>query len=113
MAVRDGRGAGLALSVAGAGLAVIVALQAVPNRHSIEGDLTSRSTNALRAAGLSTVDVSFVGRDGTVRTHSRADAERALAIVRAQDGVRVVTAQVTPGAPASAPTATPTPTPTP
>ena len=121
MAVRAGRRAALPLTVAGVGLAVIVALQGIPNRHSIEGDLTGRSATALRAAGLSTVDVSFVGRDGTVRAHSPADADRALAIVRAQDGGRVVTAQViidTPApvetpSPPPAPSPTPSPTPAP
>jgi outer membrane protein OmpA-like peptidoglycan-associated protein len=76
------------------GLLAIVLAQTIPNRHSIEEDLTSRSERALRGAGLSTVDVEFVGRDGTVYADSEADAGRALAIVRAQEGVRVARAEV-------------------
>jgi OmpA-OmpF porin, OOP family len=76
--------------VALAGLAAIAVVQCVPNRHSMENDLTRRSANALRAGGMSNVEVSFVGRDGTVRVHSPADGARALAVVRAQRGVRVV-----------------------
>jgi outer membrane protein OmpA-like peptidoglycan-associated protein len=106
--------------VAVLGFTAIYVAQDVPNRHRIEADLTGRSTTALRGAGLSTVDVRFVGRDGTVRAHSRADADRALAIVRAQDGVRVADAIVigapTPvpspsASPAPSPSATPSPAP--
>jgi outer membrane protein OmpA-like peptidoglycan-associated protein len=78
------------------GFAILLTLQSIPNRHGIEANLTDRSTRALRAAGLSTVDVSFTGRDGTVRAHSKDEADRALAIVRAQDGVRVASAQILP-----------------
>jgi outer membrane protein OmpA-like peptidoglycan-associated protein len=91
-----------------AGFGLLFVLQGIPNRHAIEADLTSRSTQALRSAGLSTVDVSFVGRDGTVRARTAADADRALAIIRAQDGVRVASAQIL-----STPTAQPTPAPSP
>jgi outer membrane protein OmpA-like peptidoglycan-associated protein len=80
--------------VAIVGLLAIVLAQSIPNRHSIENDLTSRSERALRGAGLSTVDVEFVGRDATVYADSEADAGRALAIVRAQEGVRVARAEV-------------------
>jgi outer membrane protein OmpA-like peptidoglycan-associated protein len=106
------RGIALPVAVGVAGFAVLFALQSVPNRHAIEADLTTRSTHALRAAGLSTVDVSFVGRDGTVRARTAADADRALTIVRAQTGVRVASALVTPLPTATEPPS-PTPTPTP
>lgn len=76
--------------VALVGLAVIAAVQCVPNRHSMERDLTERSTRALRAGGLSDVEVHFVGRDGTVRLHSADDRAWALRVVRAQRGVRAV-----------------------
>jgi Outer membrane protein and related peptidoglycan-associated (lipo)proteins len=102
-----GRGA-LAVGVGVAGFVVLFVLQGIPNRHSIEADLTGRSTKALRAAGLSTVDVSFVGRDGTVRARTAADASRALVIVRAQEGVRVASAIVLPG-PQTAPVPSPSP----
>jgi outer membrane protein OmpA-like peptidoglycan-associated protein len=90
-------GALLPLVVAVLGLVVIGLLQSIPNRHAIEADLTDRSVHALQGAGLSTVDVSFVGRDGTVRAHSASDADRAAAIVRAVEGVRVVVTQVVAG----------------
>jgi outer membrane protein OmpA-like peptidoglycan-associated protein len=105
----------IAAGVAVAGFAVLFLLQGIPNRHAIEADLTGRSTRALHDAGLSTVDVSFVGRDGTVVAHSQADADRALAIVRAQEGVRVASARVvgTPTQPSPTPTELPQPSPSP
>jgi outer membrane protein OmpA-like peptidoglycan-associated protein len=110
----------LAAGVGIAGFVVLFILQGIPNRHAIEADLTDRSTRALRAAGLSTVDVSFVGRDGTVRARTAADAHRALAIVRAQEGVRVADAIVAPAqssspapSPSPSPSASPSPSPTP
>jgi outer membrane protein OmpA-like peptidoglycan-associated protein len=96
----------LAVLVAILGLAAIGVWQSVPNRHSMEHDLSGRSSRALRAAGLSNVDVSFTGRDGTVTVRSAADRDRAAAIVEQQDGVRVVTVRVLGG---GQPTATPSP----
>jgi outer membrane protein OmpA-like peptidoglycan-associated protein len=90
-------GALLPLVVAVPGLVVIGLLQSIPNRHSVEADLTDRSVHALQGAGLSTVDVSFTGRDGTLRAHSAADADRAVAVVRAVEGIRVVVAEVVSG----------------
>jgi outer membrane protein OmpA-like peptidoglycan-associated protein len=116
---RRRRGAWLPLGVAVLGLVVIGLLQSIPNRHTIEADLTNRSVHALRDAGLSTVDVSFTGRDGTVRAHSADDANRAAAIVRDVDGVRVVVTEVVPAnneptpAPSPAPSAAPSPSPSP
>lgn len=89
------RGAGLPV-VAG-GLVVLMLLQSIPNRHAMEDDLTRRCERALRAAGASTVEVRFTGRDGVVRVRSQADADRAQAVVRAQPGVRVARAEVVPG----------------
>jgi len=103
----------LAAGVGVAGFVVLFVLQGIPNRHAIEADLTGRSSRALQAAGLSTVDVSFVGRDGTVRARTAADADRALTIVRAQEGVRVATAIVLPTTPAPSPSAAPSPAPSP
>lgn len=94
------------LVVAVLGLAAITVAQAAPNRHAMEEDLTGRSEQELRAAGLSDVEVSFTGRDGSLKVGSAADAERALAIVRAVQGVRVADATVPPVAtpsPAAAP----------
>jgi outer membrane protein OmpA-like peptidoglycan-associated protein len=86
----------VALAVAVAGLVVLGLVQSIPNRHGMENDLTARSLRALRDAGLTGVEVSFVGRDGTVRVHSPADAGRALSIVEGQTGVRVATVEVIP-----------------
>lgn len=78
------------------GLLVIGVAQGVPNRHSIERSLTSRSTRALQAAGLP-AEVTFTGRDGVVRV-AAADADQARKIVLTQEGVRVVHV-VTPAGP--------------
>jgi len=94
------------------GFAVLMVLQDVPNRHGIEGNLTDRSTRALDRAGLSTVEVSFTGRDGTVRVHSQAEADRALAVVRGLDGVRVVHAVIVSN-PVRSPNPAPSPSPSP
>ncbi len=94
---RRSGGALLPLAVAVLGLVVIGLLQSIPNRHGIEADLTDRSVHALRGAGLSTVDVSFTGRDGRLRARSAADADKAVAVVRAVEGVRVVVGQVVSG----------------
>jgi outer membrane protein OmpA-like peptidoglycan-associated protein len=85
----------LAAVAAVVGLAGLTVGQDIPFRHSVEHDLTNRSTQALRAAGLSDVDISFTGRDGTVRVGSDAEADRALGVVRGVDGVRVARAVVT------------------
>ena len=81
------------------GLAAISLGQDVSNRHGIEGDLGERSRHALQAAGIEGAQVSFVGRDGTVRVASAADGDRALSIVRGVNGVRVARVEV-PGGPA-------------
>src|SRR5688572_8896956 len=84
----------LGLAVAAVGLAGIVTAQHLPVRHTVQDDLTARSEQALSAAGLSAVEVGFIGRDGTLKAGSAADADRALAIVRGLEGVRVVEAEV-------------------
>jgi outer membrane protein OmpA-like peptidoglycan-associated protein len=80
-----------AIAVGAVGLVAIMIGQGVPNRHGIEGDLTARSADALRQAGLSGAQVDFTGRDGTIRVTTAADVDRARDIVRAQRGVRVAT----------------------
>jgi len=97
------------------GLAAISVGQDVPNRHGIEGDLGARSLYALQAAGIQGAQVSFVGRDGTVRVALAADGDRALSIVRGIDGVRVARVVVPAGpepSPSENPTAAQSPTPT-
>jgi outer membrane protein OmpA-like peptidoglycan-associated protein len=84
------------------GLLAVGAVQQFPIRDRMEDDLTSRSVQALRAAGLSTVDVSFTGRDGSLVAGSAVDAERAVAIVRGLEGVRTVSGSA-PSVPAPVP----------
>jgi outer membrane protein OmpA-like peptidoglycan-associated protein len=93
----------LAVAVAVLGLTVLALVQGLPNRRAMERDLTTRSERALRSAGFTDVEVRFAGRDGTVRLPSTADVDRALAVVRAQEGVRVAAADVLPPPPAPVP----------
>jgi outer membrane protein OmpA-like peptidoglycan-associated protein len=115
MADRRVRNPLIPVVVGGVGLIAIMLGQSVPNRHSVEDDLRTRSASALEAAGID-ADVRFVGRDGTVRV-AAADGDRALEIVRSVEGVRVARVEVldvvaTPS-PSSSPTPAATPTPTP
>lgn len=84
---------GLALIVALAGLALIGIAQAIPNRHSIEDNLTRRSTTALEAADIRGVQVRFVGRDGSLVVPTDGEVEKAREVVAALAGVRVVSAR--------------------
>ncbi len=101
-------GVAVPVLVAVLGLVLLTAAQTTANRHGIEDNLTDRSRHALADAGLSTVDVHFTGRDGRLHAHTRDEANRALAIVRALDGVRAADAEIDPAAPAPAPTQPPT-----
>lgn len=93
-------GALVPILVAVVGLALIVVGQVVPNRHGMEDNLTDRSRQALATAGLGDVQVSFTGRDGTLHAHTQDEADRALAIMRDLDGVRVASAVVDAAPPA-------------
>jgi hypothetical protein len=96
------------------GLALIGIGQTGPNRHAIEDDLTNRSTEALRSAGLGGISVSFSGRDADLTgTGSRQVVDRALAVVRDVQGVRVAEGRVTGVVPAAAAPADPASTPEP
>lgn len=80
----------------GAGVLGLVAIglaQSIPNRHSMEDDLTRRSSVALEQAGISGTQVRFAGRDGSVVVPSAGDVERAREVVAALEGVRVVSVQ--------------------
>ena len=91
----------LPVTVAAVGLATLGVVQALPNRHAVQSQLTDRSTRALTAAGITDARVRFDGRDATVRVRSAGDRDRALAIVRSQQGVRVahvIVDHATPGA---------------
>jgi OOP family OmpA-OmpF porin len=114
----------LPITVAAVGLAGIFVAEDLPKRHSIESQLTDRSTVALNQAGLMDVAVRFTGRDGTVSVLSADQADRARQIVAGQEGVRIARVEVVsalPGtthvvvapSPSASPEPTPTPTPTP
>src|SRR4051794_38709323 len=111
---RRGRGLLLPVVVALVGLVAIGVAENAPRRHGIEGNLTSRSAAALRAAGIDG-RVEFTGRDGTVYLPAGADPQRALDIVLGVDGVRDARV-VRPDADAPGPSVTlsisPEPTPT-
>jgi hypothetical protein len=106
------------LSVGIVGLALIGIGQAVPNRHSIENDLTTKSTKALHDADLVGLTVSFSGRDATISGAGQAEvAQRAEGVVKDVKGVRAAKAELAGGggaaAAAPAPSQTPTPVETP
>jgi outer membrane protein OmpA-like peptidoglycan-associated protein len=88
-----------------AGLLVIGLVQNTGNRHSIEDNLTHRSSAALRQAGITTTQVRFTGRDGTVAVASADDVAKAREVVGGLEGVRVVEAHG-PGGPKRTPSIT-------
>jgi outer membrane protein OmpA-like peptidoglycan-associated protein len=94
-----GRQLALPVTVATVGLATLGVVQALPNRNAVQSQLTDRSTRALSAGGITGAQVQFDGRDATVHVRSAGDRDRALAIVRSQQGVRVAHVIVDRGAP--------------
>lgn len=78
------------IAIGAVGLLAIGLAQSIPNRHSMEDNLTRRSTAALEQAGITGTQVKFVGRDGTLEVTSAADVERARQVVAGLEGVRVV-----------------------
>jgi outer membrane protein OmpA-like peptidoglycan-associated protein len=78
------------IAVGAVGLVVIGLFQNIGNRHSMEDNLTSRSSQALAAAGINGTQVSFTGRDGSVVVASASDVDKARRIVADLEGVRVV-----------------------
>lgn len=78
------------IGVGVAGLLVIGLVQNIGNRHSMEDNLTRRSSTALERAGITGTQVRFAGRDGSVVVTSTADVARAREIVGGLEGVRVV-----------------------
>ncbi len=88
------------------GLAVLGFGQGVANRHATEDDLTSRSTKALKSAGLKGLSVSFSGRDATISGAPTAEQSRnAEDVVDRVDGVQAVQAITEPSAAAASSTA--------
>jgi outer membrane protein OmpA-like peptidoglycan-associated protein len=80
----------LGIAVGVAGLLVIGLVQSIGNRHSIEDNLTRRSSQALEQAGITGMQVRFTGRDGSVVVTSAADVAKAREVVGGLEGVRVV-----------------------
>jgi outer membrane protein OmpA-like peptidoglycan-associated protein len=101
-----GRKLAVPVAVAAVGLASLGVVQMLPNRQAVQGQLADRSTRALSAAGIADARVQFDGRDATVHVRSVDDRDRALAIVRSQQGVRVARAVVDRTAAHTAPTNT-------
>jgi outer membrane protein OmpA-like peptidoglycan-associated protein len=89
---RRRRRAALPVAVGVLGLTALGLVQELPLRHGIEQNLTDRSSQALRAAGVDGgIDVRFEGRDGTITGTVTSPAERDSAVnaVRHVQGVRV------------------------
>lgn len=74
---------------------------------AISGDLASRSQSALQAAGLTGGEVTFRGRDATLRGFPADRTNQAEDVVRGVDGVRVVTVAAPDSTPAAAPPSVP------
>ncbi|MFI5916333.1 OmpA family protein [Dactylosporangium sp. NPDC051541] len=83
------------IGVAVVGLLALAVATEVPHRHSIEDNLTDRTKVALTNAGID-ADVTFVGRDGTVKVGSADEKDKARDVTLAIDGVRVVEVQAPP-----------------
>jgi outer membrane protein OmpA-like peptidoglycan-associated protein len=97
------------------GLLVTAALTGVATWQAadgIESDLTSRSQAALAGAGLGGGQVTFDGRDGTLRGFPADKAQQAADTVRGVDGVRLATVEAG-SFPAPPPSITPVPPGTP
>jgi BON domain-containing protein len=96
-------------SVGVIGLALIGLGQTIPNRHAIQDDLTSRSTEALKSADLVGLSVSFSGRDATITGSGNAgEADQAEDVVSTVEGVRVARAEL--GGAGTTPAESPAPT---
>lgn len=83
----------------------------IPVRHSIEDNLTSRAQAVIADAGATGAEISFTGRDGTLKGSLPAgvDAQALVSEIEALDGVRVVKADFGGAAAGAAGTATPSP----
>ncbi|WP_265442756.1 OmpA family protein [Flexivirga meconopsidis] len=93
--------------------AVLALITGLVRHGSIEKDLKGRTTEALKAGGVSDAGVKFDGRDGTITLPDGADAAKAKSLAKNVDGVRVadVKGGGTAAAPAPAPSSTePSPT---
>jgi OmpA-OmpF porin, OOP family len=73
-------------------LAIFTVIAVYSIRAPVERDLTNRTTEALRSAGLGWADVKFTGRDGILSGTATEESEppKALEIARSMAGVRVI-----------------------
>lgn len=78
-------------AIVGLALVVTVGVGAVVGSNSAAADLRPRALNALRAAGLTDVQVDFDGREAKLSGGARAERSRAVAVVEAVNGVRWAT----------------------
>jgi outer membrane protein OmpA-like peptidoglycan-associated protein len=109
---RRRRRAVLPVAVGVLGLTALGLVQELPLRHRVEQDLTDRSTQALRAAGVDGgVDVRFEGRDGTITGTVTSPAERDSAVNAVQHvrGVRIAHDRTTSSRTTTSPRTTPPP----
>jgi OmpA-OmpF porin, OOP family len=102
------RRAAIAPLLGAVGLVALGIGQLLPLRHGVEDTLTTNSSKALAAAGLSGVSVSFTGQDGTLTGTGLTpeQQQQALDIVRKVDGVRVATFSGGSATPSASPSVT-------
>ncbi|CFX42527.1 putative OmpA/MotB domain protein [Candidatus Filomicrobium marinum] len=77
-------------------LAILVWLTVVEERPRIEADLTARTQQALKVAGVDWANLTFSGREGTLAGHTSHDAEpeKAIQIAHSVWGVRTLAADI-------------------
>ena len=101
------RRAWLPLLLAAIAVPLIVAAIAVATRRGhIQGDLSTRARTALAAAGIPNAQVSFNGRDATIRGVPATSADAARKAVLHLRGVRVATVATSEHPAPAAPSAT-------
>jgi outer membrane protein OmpA-like peptidoglycan-associated protein len=86
--VRPGRVVPLLVGVIGS--AAVFGVGITLFRQRVETDLTSRTRDALVAAGVPSAEVSFIGRDATVRVPTGTDTNRVKSVVLGATGPRAV-----------------------
>jgi outer membrane protein OmpA-like peptidoglycan-associated protein len=97
--------------IGGLGLLGLGLGHGLPVRHGIEDNLTTRAKAAIAEAGATGAEITFVGRDGTLKGSlpPGTDAQALVSTIEALDGVRVVKADFGGSATGGATTASPSP----
>jgi len=97
--------------IGGLGLLGLGLGHGLPVRHGIEDNLTMRAKAAIAEAGATGAEITFVGRDGTLKGSlpPGVDAQALVSTIEALDGVRVVKADFGGSAAGGATTASPSP----